>query len=300
MAKTKTQKSPAKKDDKKQPRFVTDNTVLELIVPWKSIDQAFQAVVRKYQPHVKAAGFRKGKVPTNIVIQSIGKTKLYDEALEKALPPAYTEVIKAKKLQPISMPAIKPLTTDEGKDWKFEVQIAERPQIALGNYQKVVKDAVKKFNKENKKKEDPKKEPVKEEKDRQENERKNQQMNAILQALVEKVTPQVPQLLIEQEAQRSLRELDSQLRQMNIDSESYLKSIGKSVETLQQEHLSRALATWQVELLLAAIADQENIEVPEKEIEKVAHAQPGQHLDHGAVHQVLRKQKAIDHLLSLS
>jgi trigger factor len=101
-----------------------------------------------YQPQVKSSGFRKGKAPASLVIQMVGKGKLFDEALEVILPVAYTELVEAKKLNPIGLPAIKLLESAEEKDWKLEVQIAERPELKLGEYKKIISDAKKDLEKD--------------------------------------------------------------------------------------------------------------------------------------------------------
>lgn len=290
------------KKEEKTPSLVIDNTILPLSVAWENIDSEFQKVIKRYQPHIKTSGFRKGKAPANLVIQTLGKEALYNEALEKILPEAYTKLIVEKKLQPLGLPSIKLLESGDNKEWKFEVHVAERPSLKLGEYKKLIESAKKEFDTEQKKASKENKTEDKEldekAKAKKEADEKNLRLNAILKKLVEELRPQVPQLAIEQEAQRTLQELENQLRQLNIDSSSYLKSLGKTVDALQQEHLTRALATWQVELLLSAIADAENFTIDEKEVEKVAHGTPGEHLDHSSVRQVLLKQKVLDFLLT--
>ncbi len=289
------------KNDSKAPSIVIPNTVVELVISWDKIDTQFQKVIRKYQPQVKTSGFRKGKAPASLVIQTVGKSALYDEALEKVLPVAYTQLITEKKFEPLGLPAIKLIESEENKDWKFEVQIGLRPELKLGAYKKIIEKAKKESEKvlNEKKKTEAKVEKDEKQLEKQQQDEKNEKLNTVLRMLIEEIKPKVPQLIIEQEAERSLRDMDTQLRQLNIEPATYLKSLGKSVEDLQQEHLSRALGTWQVELLLHAIAEEEKIVISEEEVEKIAHAQPGNHLDHSSVRSVLRKQKVLDFLLEV-
>ncbi|MFH1226043.1 MAG: trigger factor family protein, partial [bacterium] len=55
----------------------------------------------------KIPGFRPGKAPYDVVKNQVGEMKIYEEALEIAIPKTYTEAIKLKKLETIGQPQIK-------------------------------------------------------------------------------------------------------------------------------------------------------------------------------------------------
>src|SRR5690606_27738091 len=96
---------------------------------------------------------------------------------------------------------------------------------------------------------------------------KDQKLNEILGALRESIKPVIPELLIKQEAQQQLDQLEQQIKMFNMQKSSYLKSMGKTEEQIQQEYVGRALASWQLEVILDAIAGDQKVEVSETEVE---------------------------------
>jgi trigger factor len=70
---------------------------------WK---QAQQEAFKKLSADVKVDGFRPGKAPEAMLKARIAPTKIYDTAINALLPQAYSDVLKAEKLTPLSRPTI--------------------------------------------------------------------------------------------------------------------------------------------------------------------------------------------------
>lgn len=294
---------------------MSESKRIDFSIPWVSVDEVYQKVIKKYQPHVKTAGFRKGKVPTKMVEQLVGLERLFQETAEQVIPPAYVDAVKKADAKPITDPEIHPTKMEIGQDWEFHAHIAEKPEIKLGKYQEIVKKALKDFDKKEaeaaktESKKDSKKEPVKEASDSQTPEQKaaalkDKQLNAILTALRDSIKPIVPELLVKQEAQHQIDTLMRQLAQFNIKKESYFASMGKSEQDVQAEFVGRALATWQLELIIDAVATDQKLEVTEPEIDAfiAKNYAPDHKLDASQrvqVQGVLRKEKALDYLQNL-
>lgn len=299
---------------------------IDFTIAWKVVDEAYQQVIKKYQPHVKTAGFRQGKVPLKLVEQMVGPERLYQEVAEKVVPPAYVEAVKKADAKPISDPEIHPTSMDIGKDWEFHAHIAEKPEVKLGKYQDVVKKAIKEFDKkaleDNKKKETEVKKAAKADKKddeeqsavnakatekpakQTEQELKDQKLNAILAAVRDSIKPVIPELLIKQEAQHSLQNLYKQLESYNIQRDSYFKSMGKTEEDVQTEFVGRALAGWQLEVIVDALATDQKIEATDDEVEEFIQKNYPKNQKISATQKVqvqgmLRKQKVFDHLLEI-
>ena len=283
---------------------IGENKTIDFSVPWAKVDAAYQQILKKYQPHVKTDGFRKGKAPLKIVEQMVGPERLYQETAEKVLPEAYVDAVKNADAKPISDPEIHPTSLEMGKDWQFHAHIAEKPLVKLGKYQDIAKKAAKDFDR--KQKEEVKKDTKKEEKPAEKDNKTNiedQKLNAMMSAIRESVKPVIPELLIKQEAQYQLNQMSRQLQAYNIELKSYLASMGKNESELEQEYVGRALATWQIEVLIDAIAEDQKIEIVDKDIEEViAKSKTNKVTDTQRIQMksMLRKQKVFDYLLTLA
>lgn len=95
----------------------------------KEVKASFEKNKYKYS----AEGFRKGKVPMNIVINRYGKGVLYEDALDDVLSKNYAEIIEKDKLNVIGNPDVDiKEVSDDGM--KAIITVALRPEFELGQY----------------------------------------------------------------------------------------------------------------------------------------------------------------------
>ncbi|MCD8484245.1 trigger factor family protein [Candidatus Woesebacteria bacterium] len=287
-----TSKKSAQKD---QPTLIAENTTFTLTLSAEEIAKTKQQVLQKAQKQAKFEGFRQGKAPLAMVEERLGANRVRDMVLEELLSDAYVTYIREHKLMPLTDPAVSAESVEEGKDWTFKVEIAETPEVELGDYQKIVQETKKSHElwKDSKKKDD-KKEETPEEMKRQ------QQISALLEGILEKVTIKIPELLVRKETERALHEFGHQLEHMNVSLDDYLEKVGKSIQDIHQEYAARALMNLQVEFLLGAIVRAEKIELPEKEVTEILSQVENPSEDQRQyVIASLLKQKAVDHLLTV-
>lgn len=98
----------------------------------------------------KIPGFRPGKAPYDVVKSQVGEMKIYEEALEIAIPKTYVEAIKLKKLEVIGQPKIKVEKMAPGNPLVYVATVALLPTVKLADYKnlKVKKREVKVEDKE--------------------------------------------------------------------------------------------------------------------------------------------------------
>lgn len=93
------------------------------------------------------------------------------------------------------------------------------------------------------------------------------QETEMLNALTEKSTfDKIPDLLVNQEIERMVKELEQNVVQSGGVFEDYLQQIGKSLADLKLDFAPNALKRIQATLFIAAYAKENNIEVPEEEM----------------------------------
>lgn len=90
---------------------------------------------------VTMPGFRKGKAPSSLVEQHVGKTAIFQEALEHLIPEAYEEALKKESIAAVAEPKIELLQVDPVI---FKAIIPLKPNVTPGNYRDIKMEIEKK------------------------------------------------------------------------------------------------------------------------------------------------------------
>jgi trigger factor len=93
----------------------------------KDLDRAY----RKVAQQVRIPGFRKGKVPRQIIDAQIGREAVLGEFLEDSVPEYYREAIREHELAPITEPDIDLEEVVEGRPFRFTAVVEVRPRLTL-------------------------------------------------------------------------------------------------------------------------------------------------------------------------
>ena len=96
----------------------------------KGIDEAFVETRKK----ITVPGFRKGRVPRQIFNQMDGEESLYQDALNKVLPDAYSAAVKETGIKPVDQPSIDIKSMEKGQPWTLTAEVAVEPEVKLGDY----------------------------------------------------------------------------------------------------------------------------------------------------------------------
>lgn len=89
-------------------------------------------------------GFRKGKIPENILINKVGEMALLEEMAEIALSKIYPEIIISEKIDAIGHPEINITKLAPNNPLEFKIITTVTPEVKLGDYKKISKDINKK------------------------------------------------------------------------------------------------------------------------------------------------------------
>lgn len=295
-------------DQKKQnlERKADGTITFTLIIPKKDVEEAYKKALSRAVEHTEIKGFRKGKAPENLVEKQVGKQKLYTDALQYSLPEAYASVVKENNLKPITNPKIEPQNLEEGQDWSLQVTLAEKPEIKLGDYKKIVTGAKAAAKIWIPGKDEPQTsgpgEPEKKPEDSLE-----QQLGKIFEALVKEIKFEIPAFLIEDETARLLSRLVNQLQKLGVNLDQYLMSINKSATALRKEYQDQSVRTLRLEFILNEIAHDLKVTVTDAEVDELIKAVGDEKLkkslntptERMTIRESLRKRKVTDALLKL-
>ena len=95
------------------------------------------ALTRAYKKNVKnfnVPGFRKGKVPMNVVKKYYGIEVLLEDAVNFAIEGSYSKVLKENNIVPVDYPKIDVVEVGEGKDFVYTAEVTVYPEVELGDY----------------------------------------------------------------------------------------------------------------------------------------------------------------------
>lgn len=99
----------------------------------------FAKAVKKLSENLEVDGFRKGKIPDNILLSKIPEIKILEEMAELALSEHYPKILEAEKIDAISRPEISITKLARNNPLGFKIKTAVLPEIKLGDYKKLAK-----------------------------------------------------------------------------------------------------------------------------------------------------------------
>ena len=93
----------------------------------KDLDEAYRSIARQ----VKIPGFRKGKVPKQIIDTQIGREAVHEEFLNASVPAYYRQAVSDEDLAPITDPDIDLEDFDVAAPLVFTAVVEVRPRLIL-------------------------------------------------------------------------------------------------------------------------------------------------------------------------
>ena len=111
--------------------------VLTITLPRESFDKAYNELLKEQSKDFNVKGFRKGKVPSDLIEESV-KPSLQFECFERLAPMYINTAIQKENLDIIAPPQYSSLPKFEGSDdLEFKIEVTVMPDFKLGNMKKV-------------------------------------------------------------------------------------------------------------------------------------------------------------------
>ena len=115
---------------------------LTITVSAEEVEKALQAAYLKQRSKISLPGFRKGKVPRQMIEKVYGPEVFYDEAANHMISEAYGKAYDECELEIASQPTIDVVQLEKGKDFIFTAEVAVKPEVKLGEYKGLKVDKV--------------------------------------------------------------------------------------------------------------------------------------------------------------
>src|SRR6266566_6501482 len=106
---------------------------LTVQVPSHDVHHAVEHAATDLAASVKIPGFRKGKVPRQVLLQRVGRDRLMAEAIDSHITGWFWNAAARSRLRPVAQPEYDfELPASEKEDWQFSatVPVQEKPEVA--------------------------------------------------------------------------------------------------------------------------------------------------------------------------
>lgn len=102
-------------------------------VPYEELKPSIDAAYKSIGSQVSVPGFRKGKVPTRIIDQRMGKGAVLQEAVNEAMPQLYARAVEESAIRPIGQPEVEitAVPMDETQTLDFTAEMDVVPDFTL-------------------------------------------------------------------------------------------------------------------------------------------------------------------------
>lgn len=123
-----------------QEKLPASRVGIEIEIAPEKTKQTYEKVIQNYAREANISGFRKGKVPRQILLQRLGKTRIKAAALEELIQNGIEEAIKQESIQAIGQPELRSSfeelinNYEPGQPLTFSAAVDVPPQVNLGEY----------------------------------------------------------------------------------------------------------------------------------------------------------------------
>jgi trigger factor len=110
---------------------------LSIDVPFTELKPHIDGAYKSFSEKITIPGFRKGKVPSAMIDQRVGRGAVLDEAINAAIPSFYSQAAKENDVLVIGRPTIEVIELRDNEHFAFTIEVDIRPDIALPNFSEI-------------------------------------------------------------------------------------------------------------------------------------------------------------------
>ena len=111
---------------------------LTIEVDAEQVEKALNKAYNRQKKNISIPGFRKGKVPRQMVEKMYGPEVFYDDAANFLIQDSYADAYDESGLEIVSQPKVEVVQIEKGQPFIYTAEVAVKPEVKLGNYKGVV------------------------------------------------------------------------------------------------------------------------------------------------------------------
>ena len=110
---------------------------LSIEVSFDELSPHIDGAYKTLSARINIPGFRKGKVPSAMIDQRVGRGAVLDEAINAALPTFYSQAAKENDVLVIGRPNVDITELKDKEKLAFTVEVDVRPELTLPNFSEI-------------------------------------------------------------------------------------------------------------------------------------------------------------------
>ena len=107
---------------------------ISIDIDFKDLEPHVAVAYETLAHQVSIPGFRKGKVPRQLIDQRVGRGTVLNEAINNALPEFYTQAARENDVLVVGRPTVDIKELKDNELVKFEVEVDIRPEVTLPDF----------------------------------------------------------------------------------------------------------------------------------------------------------------------
>ena len=104
---------------------------LAIEVPFDELEPSVKKAYREIGQQVTVPGFRKGKVPSSVIDQRVGRGAVLNEAVQEAIPGQILAAIREHEVKSLGRPNVEITEFADGQPLRFTAEVDVRPELTL-------------------------------------------------------------------------------------------------------------------------------------------------------------------------
>jgi len=115
---------------------------LTITVPAETFQAEMVKAYNKNKNRFQVPGFRKGKVPMQMIEKMYGPAVFYEDAANELINSTYPDEADSSELDIVSRPEIEVQQIEKGKEFIYTAKVAVKPPVKLGDYKNIEIDKI--------------------------------------------------------------------------------------------------------------------------------------------------------------
>jgi trigger factor len=109
-----------------------DTLRLTVDVPAHDVHHAVEHATSDLAASVKIPGFRAGKIPRPVLVQRLGRERIYAEAVDSHISGWFWNAAARARIRPVAQPQYEyDLPTEDSADWRFQATVPVQPKVEI-------------------------------------------------------------------------------------------------------------------------------------------------------------------------
>ena len=104
---------------------------LAIEVPFAELEPSLKKAYREIAQQINVPGFRRGKIPAQVIDQRVGRGAVLNEAIQEAIPQNILAAVREHDVKTLGRPEVDIAEFNDGEPLKFTAEVDVRPEIIV-------------------------------------------------------------------------------------------------------------------------------------------------------------------------